>query len=106
MSQPSFATHANLDLLEDYYQRWLKDPKSLDPVWQAFFEGFELGGGAENESTAQTRVVRLIAAYRDLGHLLARIDPLEDPPTSHEQLELQFFGLSPADLDKTFDGSA
>src|SRR4051812_1689673 len=102
MSHPSFATAANLDVLEDYYQRWAADPKSVDPAWQAFFEGFELGGGTEHESTAQTSVVRLIHAYRDLGHFLARIDPLAEPLESHEQLELPFFGLTPADLDKTF----
>ncbi|MFL5329981.1 MAG: 2-oxoglutarate dehydrogenase E1 component [Gemmataceae bacterium] len=106
MSSPNFATRANLDVLEDYYQRWVADPKSVDQAWQAFFEGFELGGGTEKESTGQTRVVRLIAAYRDLGHILACIDPLAQPAECHEQLDLQFFGLTPADLDKTFDGSA
>ncbi|PYL49066.1 MAG: hypothetical protein DMF40_03015, partial [Verrucomicrobia bacterium] len=40
---PSFATRLNLDLLEQNYERWQKDPESLDSGWSAFFEGFELG---------------------------------------------------------------
>src|SRR2546429_10023958 len=40
---PSFATRLNLDLLEQNYERWQKDPDSLDSGWSAFFEGFELG---------------------------------------------------------------
>src|SRR5207253_593899 len=40
---PSFATRLNLDLLEQNYERWRKDPDSLDSGWSAFFEGFELG---------------------------------------------------------------
>lgn len=106
MSQNCFATRANLDLLEEYYQRWMRDPRSVDGYWQTFFEGFTLGGRGDHELTAQTRVVRLIRAYRDVGHLIAHLDPLTEPPASHEQLELAFFGLSSADLDTVFDGSA
>src|SRR4051794_39868925 len=106
----SFATRSNLGALEDFYQRWRQDPASVDESWRAFFEGFELGlrRSAEqgSESTAQTKVVRLIAAYRELGHLQAHLDPLGDPPPNHPQLELAFFGLSDADLDTTFDASA
>src|SRR5437763_1900659 len=40
---PSFATRLNLDLLEQNYERWRKDPDSLDSGWSAFFEGFDLG---------------------------------------------------------------
>ena len=37
-----FAARPNLDLLEQNYDRWQKDPDSLDSGWSAFFEGFEL----------------------------------------------------------------
>src|SRR5262249_49775186 len=88
MPQPTFATRANLALLEDYYRRWQSNPASVDGQWQAFFEGLEFGeqiprtaamkmDGAEGE--AQTRVVRMVSAYRNLGHLIAHLDPLSDP---------------------------
>jgi 2-oxoglutarate dehydrogenase E1 component len=108
---PTIATRWNQGAIEDAYQRWRQDPAAVDESWRAFFEGFELAlqrGAApdETEATAQTRVVRLISAYRDLGHFQAHLDPLSPPPPPHPQLELRFFGLTDADLDRTFDASA
>jgi 2-oxoglutarate dehydrogenase E1 component len=109
MPLATFATRWNLDVLEDHYQRWRNDPASVDETWRLFFEGFELGqrqtptGAAA--SGAQASVIRLIDAYRDLGHLLARLDPLNDPPTNHPLLELSEFGLGEGDLNTTFDAS-
>src|SRR5262245_13172611 len=105
MRRTSFANRANLDLIDEFYQRWRRDPASVDETWRAFFEGFELGGTAAGPG--QTNVVRLIFAYRDLGHFLAHLNPLEPPPpASHPLLELSEFGLSENDLDRAFDVSA
>src|SRR5262245_11713555 len=109
MSQVPFATRDNLELIEEMHRRGQADPAGVDPTWQAFFEGFELASRRAPATTtagqAQTGVVRLIYAYRDLGHLLAHLDPLSDPPRSHPMLELSAFGLSEALLDQTFDVS-
>jgi 2-oxoglutarate dehydrogenase E1 component len=104
MKLPPFATRWNLAALEPAYERWRKDPASVDESWRVFFEGFELGSGTDGLQTrVQTDIVRLIDAYRDLGHFLAHLDPLSDPKTSYPLLELSEFGLSEADLDRTFD---
>jgi 2-oxoglutarate dehydrogenase E1 component len=109
MPATSFATRANLELIEDLHQRWRSDPSSVELPWQAFFEGLELGqgqplGGSTNPQ--QNGITQLIYAYRELGHLMAHLDPLSEPVTSHPLLELSQFGLTEKDLDKTFDGSA
>src|SRR6476646_6311362 len=110
---PLFATRANLDLLEENYERWQKDPESLDPSWLAFFEGFELGdlklrNGAAALAAApiepgdqprQTRVDGLVYAYRTLGHTIARIDPLADKRPQNPLLSLRELGFSEKDLD-------
>ncbi|MDF1821268.1 MAG: 2-oxoglutarate dehydrogenase E1 component [Alcanivoracaceae bacterium] len=64
-----------------------------------------LGAGAVSteHERRQVRVLHLIAAYRNRGHQLARLDPLqimerEDVP----DLELSHHGLSQADLDTVF----
>jgi 2-oxoglutarate dehydrogenase E1 component len=109
---PLFATRANLDLLEENYQRWQENPESLDPSWLAFFEGFELGdlqmrNGATamaapaevGEQPLQTRVDGLVYAYRTLGHTIARIDPLADKRPTNPLLSLRELGFSEKDLD-------
>src|SRR2546423_6825442 len=109
---PLFATRANLDLLEENYQRWQENPESLDPSWLAFFEGFELGdlqlrNGAAGmaapaeagEQPLQTRIDGLVYAYRTLGHTIARIDPLADKRPSNPLLTLRELGFSEKDLD-------
>ena len=82
---------------------------SVDESWRYFFEGFELGcrpgGNAQRGCPAQIGVVRLIHAYRSLGHFLAHLDPLSDSKRTHPLLELDHFGLEQADLDRMFDTS-
>ncbi len=107
MASGSFATRWNLDAIEDAYQRWRRDPNSVDSSWRTFFEGFALGLSrpAGPETAAQAGIIRLIEAYRDLGHFLAHVDPLSEPRTTYPLLELSEFGLGDADLDRTFDTS-
>ena len=48
------------------------------------------------------RVFSLIAAYRQFGHLMADIDPLEYRQRSHPKLTLEYHGLTLWDLDREF----
>ncbi|MGV9713453.1 multifunctional oxoglutarate decarboxylase/oxoglutarate dehydrogenase thiamine pyrophosphate-binding subunit/dihydrolipoyllysine-residue succinyltransferase subunit [Gordonia sp. NPDC003424] len=53
-----------------------------------------------------TRVLELIAAYRNRGHLMADIDPLmmdSDARASHPDLDVLTYGLTLWDLDRTFN---
>ncbi|NWH07049.1 MAG: 2-oxoglutarate dehydrogenase E1 component [Alphaproteobacteria bacterium] len=43
LSQTSFLYGANASFIEDLYARYLRDPQSVDPTWQALFA--EVGGG-------------------------------------------------------------
>src|SRR3984893_18209888 len=107
----TIATRANLDLIEQNYQRWQEDPASVDSGWSAFFEGFELGNlpqknGAIAQATArtregplQTRVDGLVYAYRILGHTIARVNPLADKRPENRLLTLRELGFSEKDLD-------
>ncbi len=51
---------------------------------------------------AAGRVYALINAYRVRGHLYANLSPLEPPRAPGEELALETFGLTQADLDLTF----
>ena len=108
----------NAGLLDENYERWQRDPASVDATWSAFFEGFELGNtGARNgaatkagatapgaeadplELPLQTRVEGLVYAYRTLGHTIARLDPLSDRRPEQPLLSLRELGFSEKDLD-------
>lgn len=111
MKTPTFATQWNAELIDQYYQEWLKDANSVDSHWQAFFEGFELGENRApaasqpkiaNKAVKQTNVDSLIYAYRSLGHTLAKLDPLARPREEQPRLELSNFELTEADLEETF----
>jgi 2-oxoglutarate dehydrogenase E1 component len=98
----------NLDFLDSQYQQYLDNPDAMSREWQVFFKGFDIGlqqtgpsaDGGHNPAPAQ--VAALINRYRDLGHLLACMDPLSACPTSHPLLELSEFGLSPDDFQTVF----
>jgi 2-oxoglutarate dehydrogenase E1 component len=103
---PSFATRWNQGAIEEAYASWQSDPASVEPEWRAFFEGFQLAErtpAPAADASAQLGIFRLVHAYRDLGHLIAQVDPLSDPAPSHPYLELSWFGFTEADLKRTFD---
>ncbi|MHA3773457.1 2-oxoglutarate dehydrogenase E1 component [Verrucomicrobiota bacterium sgz303538] len=113
----SFATRFNADLLEQNYERWRKDPASVDSTWAAFFEGFELGTvqpgknghaagtqkatGVAEDVSLQTRVDGLVYAYRTLGHTIAQLDPLSNVRPENPLLSLRELGFEEKDLDLT-----
>ena len=112
--RPSFATRGNLDVIEQNYRLWEKNPEALDASWRAFFEGFELGNTPQRngaattaaparaeatESSLPTRVDGLVYAYRTLGHTIARVNPLADKRPENPLLSLRELGFSEKDLD-------
>ncbi len=98
----------NLSYLESQYAQYKADAQSVSRQWRIFFQGFDIGferapdGLPVQGAAADAQVAELIHRYRDLGHLLACMDPLSACPTSHPLLELSTFGLSADDLERTF----
>jgi 2-oxoglutarate dehydrogenase E1 component len=102
MVDASFATRWNLDAVEWAFDHWHKNPASVDESWRLFFDGFALAGMAAPAEAAGS-IIRLIDAYRSLGHFLAHLDPLTHPPEIIPLLRLKEFGLHERDLDQTFE---
>lgn len=101
----------NADFIDAQYKLWKADPKNVSRDWHFFFEGFELAGAAKIKSAApedqegilqQARIQKLIYRYRDVGHLMACLDPLAACPTDHPLLNLAAFHLAADDLDREF----
>ncbi|MBU6374963.1 MAG: 2-oxoglutarate dehydrogenase E1 component [Bdellovibrionales bacterium] len=115
----TYLSPQNAEYIEEQFQQYLKSPQAAEPTFRALFEGMELGhelASREYAERAETtrveptsldwdselKVVRLIDTYREMGRALASIDPLHPAPKTHPQLELAAFGLSTADLPRSF----
>lgn len=101
----------NAGYIDQQYRLWKKNPDSVSRDWQFFFKGFEIAGGRASiaettwdskQALKQAKVEALKYRYRDLGHLLACMDPLEACPTDHPLLSLEAFDLTPQDMDTQF----
>src|SRR6185295_16666345 len=127
MKDFSYITNASPAFIENLYQDFVKDPKTVDPEFRKFFEGFDFaisnikpqanGNGAAvtvKKETATTptegdvdwmrevQVYRMILGYRNKGHLIAKTNPIRERKDRGANLELSFFGFNEGDLDKTF----
>jgi 2-oxoglutarate dehydrogenase E1 component len=118
---PEPISPANLGFVEELYYGWLADPNATPEPWRDWFAALPAApgsapapgpfpprrGGAEagpDDAAFQLRVERLTRHYREQGHLRARLDPLELLRPA-EPIELDRFGLGPADLDRPFRGA-
>lgn len=113
MSTPDFVNRANAEFIDQLQEQYRRDPDSVDPTWRAFFQGLELGRseGTDTPSpiaapaspggtTPRPRTFGLVHGYRDLGHLLADVDPLSQPPDWHPLLDLAHYSLREEDLSQ------
>ena len=101
-----FILRANPDYIEDLYQQYRRDPRAVGADWAHFFAGFEMGSNGRAPAPTSARqservigVFDLIHTYRELGHLVADLNPLGDNLTEHPLLEMEEFGFGEADLD-------
>ncbi len=101
----------NGDLIEEQFTLWKADPAKVSLDWRFFFEGFELGfsgqlgmfePGDRDQALRQARVHALVYRFREIGHLLSCLDPLEACPIEHPLLGLETVGLTAEDLDRSF----
>ena len=121
----------NADFIEDLYEQFLRDPGAVDPAWREYFKGLQGSGGdvahgpirerllarvqqsptaaaspggpSDGASAKQGAVSRLIQVYANRGHLIAKLDPLGLQERAKPYvLDLEYFGLSEADLDTEF----
>src|SRR5438067_1787315 len=93
----------NAGYLADLYERYQRDPASVDERTREYFAHAPQppDGAIEQLSLDYGKVigvVNLAHSVRALGHLAARLDPLGTPPTADPLLEISTYGLNAADL--------
>ena len=121
MKDFSYITNSSPAFIENLYREFLENPDAVDQDMRKFFEGFDFamsstpvtadktnGKGlvaADRQETDwmnEIKVYRLILGYRNKGHLIARTNPIRERKDRGANLDLAFFGLSEADMDKSF----
>ncbi len=98
-----FILRANPDYIEDLYRQYQRDSHSVGADWAHFFAGFEYAADGSRAGRVPTDlgVLDLIHSYRELGHLIADLNPLGGNTTEHPLLALSEFGFDASDLDRT-----
>lgn len=114
MSDYSFISNAHPDFIDALYSQYHQDPEMVEASWRLFFKGFDFAQSAPNgHSTAATaadptyilyelRVLALIFAYRNRGHLESTTNPLKPRRNRQAFLSLSDFSLTEDLLDKPF----
>src|SRR5256886_9619323 len=87
---------ANPDYVDGLYREYLRDPASVDERWALVFAGFDLA--LRDGARPGGSVAELVHAYRELGHLVADLDPLGASPPEPPLLRLSGPGLTRGDL--------
>ena len=92
----------------DLYDRYIRDPKSVDASWLPYFEemwgrGPIVGNGAN--TAVEVGAAGLVGAYRIHGHMAAKLDPLglwhrAVPP----EIDPAFHGIGPDEMDLEISG--
>ena len=120
MKDFQYITNAHPAYIENLYNDFVKDPETVDADLRKFFEGFDfavssninnkinarspaIADGPVIDWMSEIRVYRIILGYRNKGHLLADTNPIRPRKDRGANIELGFYGLSEADLDKTFN---
>ena len=111
MEKIDFVSRGNSEYIDQLYQSYQRDPRSVDDGWRAFFMGFEAAGGKQPaalagmptsaiDDRAAFGIFDLVHSYRELGHFIANLNPLGNNRESHPLLDLSQFNISPNDLDR------
>jgi 2-oxoglutarate dehydrogenase E1 component len=113
MDKFSYISNADVAAIDNLYQQYKADAESVDFGWKKFFEGFEMGEQKFNSSSKsavlsedilkEINVLNLIKGYRTRGHLFTRTNPVRERRKYAPSLDIENFGLTKSDLDKTFN---
>lgn len=104
----TYATATNASYIEEQYEKFRKDPASVEASWRQFFEGYEfaatagVGASATGGDQEAGKVEAYINAFRVLGHLSAHLNPLAPKPALRADMQPSNHGLKDVSKTRTF----
>ena len=109
MDKVTYVGNADVNAIDDLYERYKNDPNSVDEGWRKFFEGFEFaqanyeeGGKVPENFQKEFKVINLIEGYRRIGHLFTRTNPVRERRSYSPTLAIENYDLEKKDLDNVF----
>lgn len=100
----------NAGFVAELYERFRRDPQSVDAETRAFFDkapppeitlyGSSRLAAAAVPTNGIVAAVSLTESIRKFGHLAARLDPLGSDPPGDPSLLLKTYGISDDDLER------
>jgi 2-oxoglutarate dehydrogenase E1 component len=109
MDRYSYLNTLDNSVIEELYDKFQKDPASVEESWRKFFEGFEFCRQNYKSERSDVyvvpdefKVINLINGYRLRGHLFTRTNPVRTRRKYTPTLDLENFGLSTADLARSY----
>mgnify|MGYP000898301201 CR=1 FL=1 len=114
MDKYTYLGNADPAVIEAMYEQFCSDPESVDLSWRKFFEGFEFSRQRYGDSAPalsqdyldEFKVINLINAYRQRGHLFTQTNPVRTRRQYRPTLDIANFELSEKDLDKQFEAGS
>ncbi|MEQ8323436.1 MAG: 2-oxoglutarate dehydrogenase E1 component [Vicingaceae bacterium] len=112
MDKYTYLGNSSAAFLEEEYSKYKKDPESVEFGWRKFFEGFEFskedysGDAVPENVQKEFKVIQLINAYRQRGHLFTYTNPVRARRTYQPTLDIENFGLKNEDLDTIFNAGS
>jgi len=100
--------------LEELYEKYEKDPASIDSEWRQYFEKLSkrkesISAGSNDQKNLEIiaeqkgeSLFHLINAYRVYGHLKAKTNPLYEVQVDSSLFDITHYGFTKEDLDKSF----
>ncbi|MFC0878636.1 2-oxoglutarate dehydrogenase E1 component [Saccharicrinis sp. FJH2] len=107
----SYLASSEIGSIDAMYQQYLKDPDSVEKSWKDFFKGFDFALKAYKDPVAvegdalsdrEFKVINLIMAYRQRGHLYTETNPVRKRRKYFPTLDIENFGLVEDDLETPF----
>ena len=127
MTNPANQSFTNVAFVEEMYERYRRDPRSVPEAWHERFANGEFQDAGETAwqsgpatippslfappvpvvearqvSALQDKVDQLVRAFRFRGHAIAQLDPLGSARPPVRELELSHYGFTAADVEREF----
>lgn len=99
---------SNPEFIISLYESYRNDKNSVEKSWQTFFEGFDFAIKNYEQQTSEPyvekefRVLNLITAYRQRGHLFTKTNPVRSRRKYSPTLDIENFNLEKSDLETVF----